>query len=106
MKSANSTTCLFVDIGGVLLTNGWDHLARKRAAKHFELKWGEMEDRHRLVFEAFEEGRLTLEEYLSRVVFHEKRTFGRAEYRRFMLAQSQPHPEMLALIPASRSGTD
>jgi putative hydrolase of the HAD superfamily len=98
-KRATPPTCLFVDIGGVLLTNGWDHLARKRAAKHFKLKWGEMEDRHRMVFEAYEEGRLTLEQYLSLVVFHEQRAFTRADYRRFMFAQSKPYPEMLALVP-------
>ena len=30
-------TALFADIGGVLLTNGWDHLAPKRAATNFKL---------------------------------------------------------------------
>ena len=99
MRHATPTTCLFVDIGGVLLSNGWDHRARKRAAKHFKLEWGEIEDRHHMAFEAYEEGRLTLEEYLSLVVFHERRSFTRADYRRFMFAQSQPFPEMLALVP-------
>jgi putative hydrolase of the HAD superfamily len=99
MKNATSTTCLFVDIGGVLLTNGWDHSARKRAAKHFKLALGEIEDRHHMAFEAYEEGRLTLEEYLSLVVFYERRSFTRADYRRFMFAQSRPCPEMLALVP-------
>jgi len=32
MKEATAITCMFLDIGGVLLTNGWDHDARKRAA--------------------------------------------------------------------------
>jgi putative hydrolase of the HAD superfamily len=32
-KPNQSITCIFLDIGGVLLSNGWDHLARKRAAK-------------------------------------------------------------------------
>ena len=59
-------TALFLDIGGVLLTNGWDHLARKRAATNFKLEWAEMEDRHGLNFATYEEGKLTLEEYLSR----------------------------------------
>jgi len=98
MKPATSTTCLFVDIGGVLLTNGWDHVARKRAAKHFKLRFGEVEERHHLAFEAYEEGRLTLEEYLSLVVFNERRSFTRADYRRFMFAQSRAIPTMLALI--------
>ena len=99
MNEGTATTCLFVDIGGVLLSNGWDRRARKRAAKHFKLKFGEIEDRHQVAFEAYEEGRLTLDEYLSLVVFHERRSFTRADYRRFMFAQSRPCPEMLAMVP-------
>ena len=51
MKRALPVTTLFLDVGGVLLTNGWDHLARKRAARNFNLNWAEMDERHRLVFE-------------------------------------------------------
>jgi len=32
MKKATAIPCVFLDIGGVLLTNGWDHHARTRAA--------------------------------------------------------------------------
>ena len=49
MKQAPIITCLFLDIGGVLLTDGWDHHSRERAATHFKLDWVEMEDRHRLL---------------------------------------------------------
>ena len=80
-------TTLFLDIGGVLLTNGWDHHARKRAATNFNLELSEMDDRHHLNFATFEEGKLTLEEYLSRVVFYQERPFTRAQFRRFMFAQ-------------------
>ena len=98
MKKATAITCLFLDIGGVLLTNGWDHHARKRAATHFKLEWAEMEDRHRLNFATYEEGKLTLEEYLGRVVFYKRRSFTRAQFRRFMFAQSTPYPEMIRLV--------
>jgi putative hydrolase of the HAD superfamily len=91
-------TALFVDIGGVLLTNGWDRHARKRAAKAFDLDRNEMEDRHHLKFDTYEEGKLTLEEYLGRVVFYQKRPFIRAQFRRFMFAQSKPYPEMIELV--------
>ena len=91
-------TTLFLDIGGVLLTNGWDHQARRRAAKNFKLNLTEMEDRHHLTFDTYEDGKLTLEEYLGRVVFYQKRPFSRAEFRRFMFAQSKPYPEMIAMI--------
>ena len=91
-------TALFLDIGGVLLTNGWDHPARRRAARHFKLEWAEMEERHRLTFETHEEGKLTFEEYLGRVVFYQQRPFTRAQFRRFMCEQSKPYPEMIKLI--------
>jgi putative hydrolase of the HAD superfamily len=91
-------TTLFLDIGGVLLTDGWDHHARKRAAKHFKLNWAGMEERHSLNFNIYEEGKLTLKEYLGRVVFHQKRPFTRAQFRRFMFAQSKPYPKMIELV--------
>jgi putative hydrolase of the HAD superfamily len=98
MKKAPAISCLFLDIGGVLLTDGWDHHARRRAATTFKLELAEMEDRHHLTFDTYEEGKLTLEEYLGRVVFYQKRPFTRAQFRRFMFAQSKPYPEMIELF--------
>ena len=98
MKKATAITCVFLDIGGVLLTDGWDHHARKRAAKAFKLELAEMEERHQLNFATYEEGKLKLEEYLGRVVFYKKRAFTRAQFRRFMFAQSKPYPEMIQLF--------
>ena len=98
MKKIPGITCLFVDIGGVLLTNGWDHPARRRAAKAFQLDYADMEERHRLVFVTYELGKLTLKEYLSRVVFHQKRAFTRAQFWKFMRQQSKPYPQMIELI--------
>jgi putative hydrolase of the HAD superfamily len=91
-------TCLFVDVGGVLLTNGWDRSSRERAAAHFKLDYAEMEERHHLTFDTYEEGKLTLAQYLDRVVFHRKRPFTRERFKRFMFAQSKPFPEMLDLV--------
>jgi len=98
MKKNIPITTLFLDIGGVLLTDGWDHQARRRAATGFKLEWAEMEERHGLNFNIYEEGKLTLEEYLGRVVFYRKRPFTRADFRRFMFAQSKPYPEMIELV--------
>jgi putative hydrolase of the HAD superfamily len=97
MKRSTEVTTLFLDIGGVLLTNGWDHPARRLAAKNFKLKWAEMEYRHRLTFETHEEDKLKFDEYLDRVIFYEKRSFTRAQFRLFMFAQSKPYPEMIDL---------
>jgi len=98
MKGAPAIKTLFLDIGGVLLTDGWDHHARRRAARTFALDWAEMEERHLLNFDTYEAGKLTLEEYLVRVVFYQKRAFTHAQFRRFLFAQSKPYPQMLELV--------
>ncbi len=98
MKKSILIKTLFVDIGGVLLTNGWDHYARRRAAKHFKLDWTEMEERHGLNFETHEVDKIIFDEYLDRVVFYKKRPFTRTEFRRFMFAQSKPYAEMIELV--------
>ena len=98
MKSDISITTLFLDVGGVLLTNGWGHQSRALAAKAFGLNLDEMEDRHHLTFDTYEVGKLTLEEYLSRTVFHEERPFTREQFREYMFAQSQSYPEMIELV--------
>jgi len=98
VKNVLPITTLFVDVGGVLLNNGWDHIARKRAAKHFAIKWTEMELRHSLTFELHEEGKLTFDNYLDLVVFYEKRNFTHSQFRSFMCAQSEPFPEMIELV--------
>ena len=98
MKKRVPITTLFLDVGGVLLTNGWDHHARRRAAKHFKLDWDEMEERHSLNFVIYETDKLTLQEYLGWVVFYQPRPFTRAEFWRFMCAQSKPFVEMIQLV--------
>lgn len=87
-------TTLFLDIGGVLLTNGWDRRMRQAAAEKFNLDLEEMNERHHLTFDTYEEGKLSLDEYLTRLVFYEERAFTREDFKSFMLAQSQQQPEM------------
>ena len=91
-------TTLFLDIGGVLLTNGWDHNSRRRAAETFGLDYDEMSERHHLTFDTYEEGKLSLDEYLKRVVFYQERSFSQEEFKQFMHAQSKPYPEMIELM--------
>jgi putative hydrolase of the HAD superfamily len=97
-KSALPIRTLFLDLGGVLLSNGWDRHMRQRAADTFELDYAEMDERHHLTFDTYEEGKLSLDEYLDRVVFYAERSFSRQEFRAFMFAQSQPYPEMIDMI--------
>jgi putative hydrolase of the HAD superfamily len=98
MIASSPITTLFLDIGGVLLTNGWDHNIRTRAADKFSLDYEEMNERHHLTFDTYEEGKLSLDKYLNRVVFYQKRSFSREEFKAFMYAQSQPFPEMIELM--------
>jgi putative hydrolase of the HAD superfamily len=103
MTASAPIATLFLDIGGVLLTNGWDHNIRTRAAENFSLDYEEMNERHHLTFDTYEEGKLSLDEYLNRVVFYEKRSFSREEFKAFMYAQSQPFPEMIELVGGLKS---
>jgi putative hydrolase of the HAD superfamily len=98
MVPSSPIKALFLDIGGVLLTNGWDNGIRKRAADKFGLDYDEMNERHHLTFDTYEEGKLSLNEYLNRVVFYQERSFSREEFKAFMYAQSRPYPEMIKLM--------
>ncbi|MGA8281058.1 MAG: hypothetical protein WB853_09200, partial [Desulfobacterales bacterium] len=89
---------LFVDIGNVLLTNGWDRVSRRRAAEKFALDIDEMNERHHLTFDTYEAGKLALDDYLRRTVFYTDRPFTPQDFKAFMLDQSQPLPDMLKLI--------
>lgn len=86
---------LFWDVGGVLLTNAWDHNERSRALEHFQLDPNEFQARHEMVVSSFERGKLTLDEYLDRTVFYRERSFTHEAFRDFMLALSQAFPENL-----------
>jgi len=98
MKSKLPVNTIFTDLGGVLLTNGWDRGSRRRAIDLFKLDPEETEERHHLTFDTYEVGKITLDEYLDRVVFYKKRNFSRNRFRQFMYDQSKPFPEMLALV--------
>ena len=98
MKDSNEISCVFVDIGGVLLTDGWVHDYRALASKTFHLDPAELEARHHQAYETHEAGMLSLEDYLKLVVFYRERPFTRDQFEQFMFAQSKPHPEMIALV--------
>jgi putative hydrolase of the HAD superfamily len=91
----SGTPTLFFDIGGVLLTNGWDTAARKRAAETFGLDYPEFQTRHEMLKTAFETGRLSLDGYIKKAVFHRERTFKPSDFRDFMFYQSQTLGETL-----------
>jgi len=90
-------TTIFFDIGGVLLTDGWGHASRRTAAEKFGLDWEEYAERHEKVAHAIETNRLSLDAYLRRTIFYQPRSFSVEEFREFIFAQSQPHPETIEL---------
>src|SRR5262245_7182040 len=91
-------TTLFWDIGGVILTNGWDRNSRKEAVETFQLDWEEFHDRHDLSFPAFDAGQISLHEYLDRTIFYRTRKFSREEFTAFMFAQSKEFPGSRAVL--------
>jgi putative hydrolase of the HAD superfamily len=98
LKAQTQVTCLFLDVGGVLLSDGWDFRARQRAVRAFHLNGPSFEERHHMVFDAYEEGRLDLDFYLDHTVFYKKRAFTRARFKAFLFGQSKPMPGMLEFV--------
>jgi len=93
-----NVTAIFSDVGGVILTNGWDRESRAAATEKFGLDWEDFSDRHELAFPAWEMGQTRLDDYLNRTVFYRKRPFTREEFTAFMFAQSRELPESRAVL--------
>jgi putative hydrolase of the HAD superfamily len=94
-------TTLFWDIGGVILTNGWDRQSRREAAEAFKLDWEDFQDRHDLSFPAFDSGQISLNEYLDRTLFYRPQPFTREKFTAFMFAQSKEYPEPREVLAAA-----
>jgi putative hydrolase of the HAD superfamily len=86
---------IFLDIGGVLLSNGWGRKSRQKAARLFRFDFTEMDRLHHSIFNLYEIGSITLDEYLDRVVFNHPRNFAKEDFKTFMFAQSEELPFML-----------
>jgi putative hydrolase of the HAD superfamily len=91
---------IFWDVGGVLLSNAWDHTQRAAALEHFHLDEEEFHDRHEMVVSSFERGKITLDEYLDRTVFYRTRPFTPDAFRDYMYSLSQPFPDVLQFAQA------
>lgn len=95
----NEIKAIYCDVGGVLLTNGWDHYSRKRVIDAFGLDLAAFEARHEQPNDEWEKGRITLDEYLNRTVFYEPRRFTREAFVRAMTSESQVlHAESIQII--------
>ena len=80
---------ILFDVGGVLLTDGWDHAERAAAVKQFQLNAEDLEARHLSIFAAWERDAVGLDAYLDAVVFYMPRPFSRNEFFEFVLSQSK-----------------
>jgi putative hydrolase of the HAD superfamily len=87
---------IFWDVGGVLLSNAWDHTERKDALEHFHLDEKDFQARHDAIVTPFEEGRISLDKYLDQTVFYQNRPFTKEAFREYMFSLSQPKPDVLA----------
>lgn len=89
---------VFFDIGGVLLSNGWGHEARQKAAEHFGIDYSEMDILHNFIFNVYEIGKITLDDYLNIAVFHKERNFSNEDFKQFMFSQSSELPGTLSWL--------
>ena len=98
MSNSQKITTLFLDIGGVLLTNGWDTALRKRTAEHFKLDFEEMTSRHHLTYDTYETGKMTLEDYFKQTIFYKKQDFSFSDLTQWVLEQAKPFQDMIDLV--------
>ena len=96
---------IFFDVGGVLLTNAWDHAERGQGLARFKIDSAEFQPAHQEVVEKFECGEITLDEYLGHTVFSRPRSFSPEEFKSYMFSLSQPLSGRLELAKSlAKSG--
>src|SRR4051794_7097357 len=89
---------LFLDVGGVLLTNGWDSKVRRALADHFQLDLKDFEARHHLTFDTYESGKISFDVFLDRTVFYQPRDFTHDDFKQFVSNLTQPLQGMMELF--------
>ncbi|WP_226064188.1 HAD family hydrolase [Kaistella polysaccharea] len=97
---------VFMDIGGVLLTNGWDHESREKAAEVFSFDYTEMNILHNFIYNVFEIGSISLDEYLDTILFNQPRDFLKEDFKQFMFDQSVELPQFLNWSKSWKKQTD
>jgi putative hydrolase of the HAD superfamily len=79
------------DVGGVLLTNGWDHNQRKAVFDALDVDSEtreEFEKRHAIENDPWEKGTISFDEYLERTLFYKLQPFRREEMKQAIEDQS------------------
>lgn len=80
------------------MTNGWDHSLRKKTADVFQIDYEEMDSRHRLIFDTYETGKMTFDDYLKKVIFYVDRAYSMQDITQFILESARAYDDMIALI--------
>jgi putative hydrolase of the HAD superfamily len=81
---------ILFDVGGVLLTNGWDHKERAAVIQSFDLDLAAFEAFHPEANERWEKDEINAQQYLDATVFYEPRGFTHKEFLNAIFAQSVP----------------
>jgi len=84
---------ILFDVGGVLLTNGWDHCERAAVLDQFQLEKAEFEKRHAAANDPWERDLISAEQYLDETVFYEPRSFSHEDFLTAIFAQSVELPD-------------
>ncbi len=84
---------ILFDVGGVLLTDGWDHCERGTVLRRFHLDCEEFEARHAKSYPAWERGVISLQGYLDATVFYAPRSFFPDEFFAAICSESKPLPD-------------
>lgn len=96
----SNITTLFFDIGGVCLSNGWDHEQRQTIAQQFGFDYPTFDARHRQVSDTLERGQIGLQDYLQWTIFYEERNFTPQELTEAIKNLSTPVEDTLGLLRA------
>lgn len=104
--NASKIKVIFMDIGGVLLTNGWDYNSREKAAEIFNFDFKEMNILHNFIYNVFEIGSVSFDQYLNTVLFHTPRDFTKEQFKEFIFSQSTELPHLLDWVKKWKKQTD
>ncbi len=104
--SGHQFEVILFDVGGVLLTNGWDHIERAAVLDQFQLDRAAFEARHPEPYDALERDTITMRDYLDATIFYEPRPFTPDDFIEVMKVQSRPIPSNALGVLGEVSASD
>lgn len=89
---------ILLDVGGVIMTNGWDRKLRQKVAENFHLDWEDFNNRHQHFNDILELGKIGFEDYLKQVIFYKERSFSMSKVFNFIKEALVPDVPMIDLF--------